>query len=113
MDLYYIQVREYTPVVVSRFGLAVRREAGKQRDLGSNLLRISFIFKVVVSGHCLVTLSLTINKTLKCLSSLPILMQESTIYVSNRCLFGREWKEDTQEYVICQFERVRPRPWCQ
>ena len=32
---------------------------------------------VVVCGHCLVTLSLTVNETLKWLSSLPILMQES------------------------------------
>ena len=48
---------------VSRFGLAVRRQAGKQRDLGSNLLRLSFLFrKVVVCGHCLVTLFLTIMK---------------------------------------------------
>ena len=31
----------------------------------------------VVCGHCLVTLSLTINETLKWLLSLPILMQES------------------------------------
>ena len=31
--------------------------------------------KGVVCGHCLVTLSLTINETLKRLSSLPILMQ--------------------------------------
>ena len=31
--------------------------------------------KVVVCGHGLVTLSLTINETLKWLSSLPILMQ--------------------------------------
>ena len=31
----------------------------------------------MVCGHCLVTLSLTINETLKWLSSLPILMQES------------------------------------
>ena len=31
----------------------------------------------MVCGHCLVTLSLTINETLKCLSSLPVLMQES------------------------------------
>ena len=30
---------------VSRFGLVVRRQAGKQRDLGSNLLRLSFVFK--------------------------------------------------------------------
>ena len=33
--------------------------------------------KVVVCGHCLVTLSLIINETLKWLSSLPTLMQES------------------------------------
>ena len=32
---------------------------------------------VVVCGHCLVTLSLTVHETLKWLSSLPILMQES------------------------------------
>ena len=59
---------------MSRFGLAeVRRWAGKQRDLGSNPLRwLSFL-----CGHCLVTLSLTINETLKWLPSLPILMQES------------------------------------
>ena len=31
--------------VVSRFGLAVRCWAGKQRDLGSNPLRLSFHFK--------------------------------------------------------------------
>ena len=36
-----------------------------------------FSLKAVVCGHCLVTLSLTINETLKWLSSLPILMQES------------------------------------
>ena len=48
---------------VSRFGLAVRRYAGKQKGLGSNLLRFSFLFKkVVVCGHCLVSLSLTIMK---------------------------------------------------
>ena len=31
---------------VSRFGLAVRCQAGKQRDLGSNLLWLSFLFKI-------------------------------------------------------------------
>ena len=63
---------------VSRFGLAVRRQAGKQKGLGSIPLRLSLLFrKVVVCGHCLVTLSLTINKTLKWLSSLLVLMQES------------------------------------
>ena len=65
---------------VSRFGLAVRRQAGKQKDLGSTPLRLSFLFKeVVVCGHCLVTLSLTINGTLKWLPSLPILMQVVTM----------------------------------
>ena len=60
----------------SRFGLAVRRYAGKQKDLGSIPLRLSFLFrKLVVCGHFTVTLSLTINKTLKWFSSLPILMQ--------------------------------------
>ena len=36
-----------------------------------------FSSKVVICGHGLVTLSLTINETLKWLSSLPTLMQES------------------------------------
>ena len=50
--------------------------AGKQRDVGSNPLRLSFLFKgVVVCGHCLLTSSLTINETLKWLSPLPILLQ--------------------------------------
>ena len=31
--------------VVSRFGVGVKRYAGKQRDLGSNPLRFSFLFK--------------------------------------------------------------------
>ena len=48
---------------VSRFGLAVRCEAGKQKSLGSIPLRLSLLFKkVVVCGHCLVSLSLTINE---------------------------------------------------
>ena len=37
-----------------------------------------FSSKVVVCGHCLVTLSLTINETLKWLSSLPILRCTNT-----------------------------------
>ena len=61
---------------VSRFGLAVRSQAGKQKDLGSNLLRLSFLFK-----SCLWTLSCDFvphnYETLKWLSSLPILMQKS------------------------------------
>ena len=60
-----------------RFGLAVRRYSGKQKGLGSIPLRLSFLFeKVVVCGHCLVTLSFTINELLKWISSLPILMQD-------------------------------------
>ena len=66
------------PQIVSSFGLApLRRYAGKQRDHGSNRFGSPFSSKVVVCGHCLVTLSLTIKETLKWLSSLPILMQES------------------------------------
>ena len=42
--------------------------------------RRDFFKKAVVSGHSPVTLSLTINETLKWLSSLPILMQESAPY---------------------------------
>ena len=43
----------------SRMNPAVRRKAGKQKDLGSIPLRLSFLFiKVVVCGHCPVTLSL-------------------------------------------------------
>ena len=58
-------------------------EAGKQRDLGLNPLRLSFLFeKVVFCGNCLVTLFLTINETLKWLSALPTLMQESLLVVT-------------------------------
>ena len=61
---------------MSRFGLTVRCYAGEQRDLGSNLLQLSFLFK-----SCgLWTLSCDFvphNEILKRLSSLPILMQES------------------------------------
>ena len=41
---------------VSRCGLAVRRLAGKQKDLGSIRLGYPFSSKIVVDGHCLVTL---------------------------------------------------------
>ena len=56
------------PSDVIRFGLALKGVSvtGKQKDLGSIPLRLSFFFKkVVVCGHCLVTLSLTINETVK------------------------------------------------
>ena len=47
------------------------------KGLGSIPLRLSFLFKkVVVCGHCLVILTLTLNETLEWLLSLSILMQE-------------------------------------
>ena len=60
---------------VSRFGLVVKLVSRRT----SVRFRFGFPFssKVVVCGHCLVTLSLAINKTVKWLSSLPILTQES------------------------------------
>ena len=60
---------------VSRFGLSLRlvsRGTSVRIRFGSPLSS-----NVVVCGHCLVTLSITINETLKWLSSLPILTQES------------------------------------
>ena len=58
---------------VSRFGvMPVSRGTSVQIRVGC-----PFYSKVVVCGHCLMTLSLTINETLKWLSSLLILMQES------------------------------------
>ena len=63
---------------VSRFGLAVRRVRLLSRRTSVQIRFGSpFFSKVVVCGHRLVTLSLTINKTLIRLSLLPILMQDS------------------------------------
>ena len=51
----------------SRFGRAVRRYAGKRKDLGSIPLRLSFLFKkVVVCGHGLVTMGISIHPCYKC-----------------------------------------------
>ena len=61
-----IKSSQFKSAQVSRFGLAVRRSAGKRKDLGSIPLRLSFFFKnVVVCGHCLVTLSITSYRNLK------------------------------------------------
>ena len=55
---------------VGWFGLAVRRWAGKQKDLGS--IRLSLPSeKVVVCGHCLVTLSITIYNSITIISLFP------------------------------------------
>ena len=75
---------------VSRFGLAVRRWAGKRRGLGSNPLRLSFLF-----NSCgLWTLPCDFvphNKyeTLKWLSTLPTLMQKAFW-----------WRQCSDRYII-------------
>ena len=66
------------------------------RDLGSIPPRLSFLFeRVVFCGHRLVTLSLTINETLKYLSSLPSLMQESFW-----------WRQCNDRYIIALFPHL-------
>ena len=67
-------------ICVSRFGLAVKlvsRGTSVRIRIGS-----PSTLKVVVCGHCLVTLSLTIHETLKWLSSLPTLRQEVILVVT-------------------------------
>ena len=58
-----------------------------------------FSSKVVVCGNCLATLSLTINETLKWLSSLPILMQESFW-----------WLQCRDKYIISLYPPPLPPP---
>ena len=77
MDLH----KQYDTVITA--GETVWR-SGKALGWSAEVIRfesasalLSLPKKVVVCGRCLVTLSLTINETLKRLSSLPILMQES------------------------------------
>ena len=67
------------PGSVSRLGLVARCSAGKRKDPGSSLhFGAPFSSNIVVYGHFLVTLPSTIiNKTLKWLTSLPILMRKS------------------------------------
>ena len=48
--------------VVSRCGLAVRRLPGKQKALGSIRFGSPFSSKIVVYGHCLVTLPTQLMK---------------------------------------------------
>ncbi len=53
-----LKADSHTLATVSRCGLAVRRLAGKQKDLGSIRFGSPFssLQKIVVYGHCLVTL---------------------------------------------------------
>ena len=72
LENYNKTAKHFKKILVSRFGLGVRlvsRGTSVRIRFGS-----PFSSKVVVCGHCLVTLSLTINEILKWLSSLPILM---------------------------------------
>ena len=54
-----------------------------------------FSSKVLVCGYCLVTFALTINETLKWLSSLPILMQKSFW-----------WWQCSDRYIISLFSHL-------
>ena len=67
-------IRKVLAAVVNRFGPAVRRWVGKQKD--SVRLRFgSFLSsKRCGCGHCLVTLSPTTNDALQWLSLLPIVI---------------------------------------
>ena len=68
----------------------------KQKGLASILLWLYFLFKkVVVCRHSFVTLSLTVNETLKWLSLLPILMQESFW-----------WWQCSDRYIISLFPHL-------
>ena len=58
----YKTAQLFTLQIVSRCGLAVRREAGKQKDLGSIRFRSPFSSKIVVCGHCLLTLPTQLMK---------------------------------------------------
>ena len=67
---------------LSRFGLAVRRYAGRRTDVDSSLLRTRTDVlslsssKIAVYGHC--DIALTINDTLKWLTQLPVLLQSQS-----------------------------------
>jgi len=63
---------------VSRFGLAVSRQAGKQKDLGLNLHQLSLLLEKLWFVDTLVTLPLTVTEAFKRLSSLPILTQNQS-----------------------------------
>ena len=100
MDLHRSMVKAPLPpvfdslqAVVSRGGLAIRCQAGKRTDVGSILcfghyfssralsrrvgaLQISII--IIICGHCLTVLPLTINETLKWLTPVLILMQNQS-----------------------------------
>ena len=76
------------------------------KDLSSIPLRLSLLFKkVVVCGHCLVTLSLAINETLIWLSSLPILRQESFWWLQCSDRYIIWWWQCNDRYIIWWWQR--------
>ena len=93
----------------SRFGLAVRHQASKQKDLGSIPLRLSSLFrKAVVCGHGLVPLSLTImtqyNGSHRCPSSCSSQSggDSVTIYVHLLRINPRGRREPKIWDLLCQ-----------
>ena len=76
----------FFPRIVNRCGLAVRHEAGKQKDFGSIRFGSPLSSKIVVYGHCLVTLATQLMKHEN--AQLPALMQShpGDDNVMSRCL---------------------------
>ena len=60
---------------VSRCGPAVRRQAGRQKDLGSIRFRSPFVFKICGLWTMSRDFARTVNEILKWLTQLPTLMQ--------------------------------------
>ena len=64
-------------------GLVVRRSAAKRKDAGSTpRFGSPFSSKMVIYGHCLVTLPFTMNETLNWLTSLAHLNVEIILMVT-------------------------------
>ena len=84
-----VWIRAWIHIRMSQLGLVVRCSAGKRKDLGSTLRFGSpFSSKLVVYGHCLVTLPCTMNETLTWLTSLPILMRKSLYSIGYKLPLG-------------------------
>ena len=68
LTILFVYVKDWlceTALSMSRLGLVVRRSAGKRKDAGSTPhFGSSFSSKIVIYGHCLVTLPCTVNETL-------------------------------------------------
>ena len=76
-DYEYTKMTRVTYWSVGRFGLAVRRQAGKRTDLVRVCFGPSFSSKVAVYGHWLVTLPLAIYEIFQMSHSAAHLKAES------------------------------------